>query len=347
MFENKNKLKIIFSNRADFIIRLTAIALLWSHICTWRQWFHPDLMVSFFSLPQSFYLAFMILHGTFAGLVIFLPKLWPILTLLISCSVLLDINSLTEYTYNYFLLLIFSGVDRTLRLSLWLIAIQEIWAGLNKLNLGYAKIVVLFGSPFTNYPTVQTIVMAGAIIAPLLEILIGLGIIFRWKITTVLTFLIHGSAIGLLCFFLGYAEVVWSWNLLILILIGVFYLWEIPKWAGINYSQIIILIILTIMPLTHTLTTFTKPLSYRMYTGSEINFTIDQKSYSQDYYDQVKTLPHSSIFSFENYLTKQCKKRKFDSAMIEVPTYLWRVKQRLIYTCDGAGQINKSPDLAY
>ncbi len=326
-------MKNLFNDRADLVIRLTAIALLWSHICSWTQWTNPDFMVSVFNLSETAYLCFMIIFGFVAGVVILFPKLWTLLVISILVSIVLDLNSLTEYTYNYLLLLIFSGLDRSLKLSLWLIAIQEIWAGVNKFNTGYINVISFFSLPFENFLALQIIVIIGTLLTPFFEIIIGTGILLRWKATVYLTFIIHGFAIVLLCTILHYAEVVWSWNILILALIYLFYKWRITSFNNNSRAQLLVIIILMIIPFSQFFTTTTKPICYRMYTGNEIQISIDQKSYLDEYSQKVRTLPYSSIPSYEHTLANLCKTRKFNQARIDVPGNLFITKYKKEYHC--------------
>jgi hypothetical protein len=290
-------------------------------------------MLSPVSLPSVAYVLLFFALIIISLYVLFSPKKshWLIVGMIVSAFFNIDIIS--PFWYNYILLLLFTKFDRSLTLVLWQIGIQEIWAGFNKLNADYANVINFFSKPFTLTSWLYTTVVILVICIPLAEIAIGFGLILKKKFTRYLALVLHGGAIVMLVFFIHYGEIVWLWNVFIIVLIWILSNRYKLNPFHISKKQIAVILFLACAPLLQMITTLTYPLSYRMYTGSEVSMTIDGRSYLNDYYKKAKEVSYLSKEFFIVVLKKQCAQSQFTNATISIPKFMWRKPSTISYTC--------------
>jgi hypothetical protein len=331
------KTKIWFSgqlsNLPHLIIRLTAIAFLYSHIIGYQQRWKIDEIISFITLPNSVYYIFFWIILAISVYVIIVPKKAHLLVIGMVVLALLNIQVMTPFWYNYILLLIFAKIDSSMHLIVWLLGVQEVWAGLGKLNGNYAGTISFFAEPFKSNPVVYKMVIIITLLVPLFEIMIGFGILFKKSFTRYLTLLVHGGAIIILAGFIHYGSIVWIWNLLIVLLVWLLYSQNISASISLSKRNLGIVAVLIFIPLLQIVTTITYPMSYRMYTGNEIQLTIDGKSYLNSYYKKTKSIAFLSTEVFQVLLKRKCLASEFTHATITVPKFLLRERKSISYVC--------------
>ncbi len=329
------------NNLSELIVRLVITGLLYSHIIGYQQWFNSNGILSFISFP---FIVYKIGFISFIGLcsyVFLRPKKthWLIIGMII-CGIL-NFYIITPFWINYFLLLLFIKIDSTLQLVIWLLGIQEIWAGLNKFNNGYISIVNFFSNPFIEIGIVYVVVWLLILLLPLLEVTMGFGILFHKKFSKYLSIIIHGGAVIMLAGIIHYNPTVWLWNILIVGIILLLYKNSIRISFPISRIHITIIILLALSPLLQLVTTLSYPLSYRLYTGNEVDLTIDDTSYVYDYYKMTRAIPLLSKETFELELIKKCGKGQFKHAEIMIPKYIFRKESVLYFKCENNTLIQK------
>ncbi len=338
------KVKTFFSkqqyNLPELITRLVILGLLYSHVIGYQQWFRADTILSLISLPIIVYkLSFIVFIGLCSYVFLKPEKTRLLITGMIVCG-LLNIYLITPFWINYLLILIFIRIDSTLRFVVLLLGIQEVWAGLNKLSINYINTINFFTNSFLGkniYETVWLLVL----LIPLLEILAGCGILFHKKFSNYLLILIHGGAIITLVGFLHYNPTVWLWNLLIIVIAILLYKNQIKISVLFVKKNIILITFLTLLPLLQTVTTLLYPLSYRLYTGQEVNLVIDNTQYIYNYYQTTNAIPLLSKETFQLDLLKKCSIGVFKNAEISVPKYLFRKEKKVNFTCENNTLIQK------
>lgn len=193
----KNCIKNITSrlsqiNPAELIIRLVSMAVLYSHIIGYEQWFTVSAIFAPIMFPHIVYVIMFAVVCILCVITLIMPNkaLWLIIGMVI--STFFNIHIITPFWINYIFLLLFARFDTKLQLVVWLIGIQEIWAGLNKFNSGYGAIVNFFSSPFIS--TYGAMIIAGCVICiPVLEILTGLAVLLRKKYALYAAIVVHGG----------------------------------------------------------------------------------------------------------------------------------------------------------
>ncbi len=329
----KTALSKQLNNLPELVVRLISVAVLLSHILSHAQWFNSDITLSVLVLGPMIYIAAFFLFIAISLYVIYKPKrvTWLICAMLV--MIFLNIHIITPFWYNYLLMLIFARIDNSMKLVIWSLGIQEIWAGLTKINPSYINVVGFFSEPFSGIAWLPFFVAACVLLIPILEIATGITFILHKKISQYTVLLVHGGAIIILMFFVHYAVKAWVWNALVIILILILLNKMHENVFNLTRLQVVLVICTAFIPLTQMKTTLVYPLSYRMYSGSETNMIIDGESYEKIYSEQAKEFPYMSDVIYEIILKKQCDKSEFNKATITVPKFLLRKKRTTSYKC--------------
>ena len=144
----------------------------------------------------------------------------------------------------------------------------------------------------------------------------------------------------LVCF-LHYGEIVWLWNLLIIILIWILYKNNVKASLQLQKKYLVIVVFLILAPFLQIFTTLAYPLSYRMYTGSEVQLIIDGQSYAASYYNKTRAIPYLSKETFQTTLKRKCVSSGFETAELSIPKLLWRKQQTMSFSCTNGTLIQK------
>ena len=322
----------ITHNPQNCLVRIVAAVVLYSHLLGWKIWFDEKIIISLIPLPQVFYVFWFILLSILAVITVIRPKyvFWLVAAMIFSVGI--NLNILAPYWYNYALILVFSNLN--LKLVFWLCSIQEIWAGLNKFNPGYKHVVAFFSSPFENYPLLVAVVALFTLLVPVVEILIGIGILIKRRYALSLTLVLHGGAFVMLSCFLKYGHIVWAWNVLIIIVVWLLFNYHHESLRLSSKKEILVVTLLALMPFSYGITTLAYPFSYRMYPGDNVAFQINGASYIKEHYQKTSLIPYLSKEIFEMVLSEKCLNAGFVDASIDAPAFLWRSRKVYSYTCN-------------
>lgn len=272
------------------IVSLMALGSLWAEVGSWGpQMLVPRIpIIPGLSLPPS--LETTLWLGLSACCLGFgFTRAWrscgAVFAALFMIAVMTNVNRLSPYWFNYLCL---GGVlyfpqppghrdpNGWIRPTLTILGIQYLWAGINKINPGFLNGGFLWFTelyiPSTQLPYWA---IAGLMLSPLVEVCIGIGLLFR---RTAIPAACVGMVMHAVLLFLlgplgrGYGPAVWSWNLGLLALLVLAALKLRRKdtiWKPLNPLEAVLVSVLAIIPVANLFGNYMYFASYRLYTMND------------------------------------------------------------------------------